>query len=89
MILYKNTGKEWNGEWVGEFIDLNQFSFLAGIIKLRQERILLFQYNFKKSLDDQIELFELRVDNEKRVHGFRMKSIFYLCWLDRGHKICT
>ena len=45
--------------------------------------------NFKKSLDDQIELFELRVDNEKRVHGFRMKSIFYLCWLDRGHKICT
>ena len=25
MILYKNTGKGWNGERVGEFIDLNQF----------------------------------------------------------------
>lgn len=43
MILYKNTGKGWNGAGAGEFIDLNQFSFLGGIIKLRQERILLFQ----------------------------------------------
>jgi len=31
MILYKNTGKGWNGERVGEFIDLNQFSFLGGM----------------------------------------------------------
>ncbi len=44
---------------------------------------------FKKSLGDEIELFELRVDQTKRVHGFRVRSIFYLCWLDKGHKICA
>lgn len=43
---------------------------------------------FRKSLDEQIELFEFRVDQSKRVHGFRMKSLFYLCWLDKNHRIC-
>lgn len=44
---------------------------------------------FKSKLDPQITLFELRVDGEKRVHGFRNKSIFYICWLDKDHKICN
>ncbi|UUC45278.1 MAG6450 family protein [Flavobacterium cerinum] len=42
---------------------------------------------FKNNLSQDITLFELRVDAKKRVHGFRNKSVFYLCWLDREHKI--
>ena len=43
--------------------------------------------SFMNNLSKDITLFELRVDNEMRVHGFRDKSIFYLCLLDREHKI--
>ncbi len=34
-----------------------------------------------------ITFFELRVTGEARVHGFRMKSAFFLVWLDRRHGI--
>lgn len=43
---------------------------------------------FIASLDKDITMFELRVDNEIRVHGYRMNATFYLCFLDRDHKIC-
>lgn len=33
--------------------------------------------------------FELRVNSAIRVHGFRSKAIFYICWLDKDHKICA
>lgn len=45
--------------------------------------------NFKNSLGDDIELFELRVDQGKRVHGFRVDAVFYICWLDKNHRICA
>ena len=33
--------------------------------------------------------FELRVNqNTLRVFGFRSKSIFFICWIDRSHKVC-
>ena len=32
--------------------------------------------------------FELRANDTIRLHGFRDKSIFYICWLDRAHEIC-
>ncbi|KAA6333473.1 hypothetical protein EZS27_018120 [termite gut metagenome] len=41
-----------------------------------------------KNLSKDIDFFELRVDGELRVHGFREKSIFQLCLLDREHTIC-
>ena len=43
---------------------------------------------FISNLDKEITLFELRVDGEMRVHGYRMNATFYLCFLDREHKIC-
>ena len=43
--------------------------------------------DFKKSLSEDITLFELRVSDKIRVHGFRNKSVFYICWLDRNHTI--
>ena len=42
---------------------------------------------FKDKLSPDITLFELRVDKKIRVHGFRVKSVFFLCWLDRNHEI--
>jgi|GEM_PF-664292 len=34
-----------------------------------------------------ITYFELRVTGKARVHGFRMKSAFFLVWLDHEHDI--
>lgn len=42
---------------------------------------------FKNTLSDDVTLFELRLSKKIRVHGFRHKSIFYLCWLDKNHNI--
>lgn len=42
---------------------------------------------FMRSLSKDITIFELRVDNEIRVHGFRENTIFHLCILDKNHKI--
>ncbi|WP_288531766.1 MAG6450 family protein [uncultured Bacteroides sp.] len=43
--------------------------------------------SFMKRLSKDITFFELRVDDEIRVHGFRDCSIFHLCVLDKNHKI--
>ncbi len=43
---------------------------------------------FRDNLDPEITLFELRASEEIRIHGFRNRSVFYICWLDRGHEIC-
>lgn len=40
-----------------------------------------------EAISEDITFFELRVNEKARVHGFRVKSAFYLVWLDRGHKI--
>lgn len=42
---------------------------------------------FITQLSDGITIFELRVSDRIRVHGFRDKSIFYLCVLDKDHRI--
>jgi hypothetical protein len=42
---------------------------------------------FVRSLSPEIHLFELRVDERMRVHGYRQKSVFYLCLLDKDHRI--
>lgn len=44
----------------------------------------------KNNLSEDETYFELRVNQNKlRVFGFRNKSIFYICWLDREHRICS
>lgn len=43
--------------------------------------------NFTKLLSRDITLFELRVNKKIRVHGFRHKFIFHICWLDKNHNI--
>jgi hypothetical protein len=44
---------------------------------------------FSQSLSEDITLFELRLNQKMRVHGFRHKSVFYLCWLDREHNLLS
>ena len=41
----------------------------------------------KNKLSDDITLFELRVTQRIRVHGFRMGAIFFICWLDKNHSL--
>lgn len=38
-------------------------------------------------VSEDITLFELRVNREARVHGFRKQGAFFLVWLDKDHKI--
>ena len=38
-------------------------------------------------ISNDITFFELRVTDKARVHGFRVKSAFFLIWLDREHRI--
>ena len=40
-----------------------------------------------KRISPDLTFFELRVSEKARVHGFRMKSAFFLVWLDRNHQI--
>lgn len=40
------------------------------------------------NLSPDLTFFELRVSDKARVHGFRIKSAFFLVWLDRNHRIC-
>lgn len=39
------------------------------------------------SLSPDINMFELRLGDKPRVHGFRNNSIFYIIYLDRNHDI--
>ncbi|MDB5619507.1 hypothetical protein [Tardiphaga sp.] len=42
---------------------------------------------FMGKISDDLTWFELRVDQESRVHGFRAKSAFFLVFLDQEHEV--
>lgn len=44
--------------------------------------------NIKEKLSKDITFYEMRINQRARVVGFRSNSIFFLCWLDRNHRIC-
>lgn len=44
--------------------------------------------SIKEKLSKDITFSELRVSKKARVVGFRINSVFFLCWLDRNHRIC-
>lgn len=72
VLLYGTGGKSGNKTGLG---------YTATSLKDYPESEFITQ------LDPEISLFELRVDDKKRVHGFRSKAIFYICWLDKDHEI--
>jgi hypothetical protein len=54
---------------------------------VHKKKSVLPNQNIVKSLSEDITFFELRISQEARVHGFRVKSAFFLVWLDRGHNV--
>lgn len=40
-----------------------------------------------KLISPEVEFSEMRVTDKARVHGFRMKSAFFLVWLDKDHRV--
>lgn len=45
--------------------------------------------DFRGRLSPDITIFELRVSQKIRVHGFRDKAVLYICWLDKDHDLIT
>lgn len=43
--------------------------------------------DFRDTLGADTTYIELRVTQKIRVHGFRYKPVFYICWLDKDHAI--
>ena len=41
----------------------------------------------KENISPDVAIFELRVNKKARVHGFRSGDIFYICFLDKEHRI--
>lgn len=33
-------------------------------------------------------LSEMRIDEKKRIFGFRVQSVYYIIWFDRDHSVC-
>lgn len=44
--------------------------------------------DIKNKLSKDITFCELRVSQKARAVGFRINAVFFLCWLDRNHRIC-
>ena len=44
--------------------------------------------NIKETLSKDITFCEMRVTEKARVVGFRRNTVFFICWLDRSHRIC-
>lgn len=42
----------------------------------------------KNQLSKDIMFYEIRISKKARIIGFRSNAVFFLCWLDRNHRIC-
>lgn len=73
--------------WTDVYATANKGEDKRGLAYTVMPHKLYEHISFMKALSPDITLFELRVDDEIRVHGFRDKTVFYLCLLDREHKI--
>lgn len=41
-----------------------------------------------ENIPKQIKLSEMRIDEKKRIFGFRVDAIYYIVWFDRDHSVC-
>lgn len=41
-----------------------------------------------ENVPEDVRLSEMRIDQKKRIFGFRYQSIYYIIWFDRNHEIC-
>lgn len=93
---------DWSKSDMGFFWNFNNFlhsltweqvystsrkNYKAGVAYTVISRSRYIKIPFIKSLSPEITMFELRVSDRIRVHGFRDKSIFNLCILDKDHRL--
>lgn len=69
--VYSSSGKKNKTGLAYTTVELNQYP----------------ESEIKSKLSPDITIFELRVSQKARVHGFRLKSVFFICWLDKNHEI--
>ncbi|MEG3940344.1 hypothetical protein QT995_19570 [Microcoleus sp. S36b_A3] len=43
---------------------------------------------FPDNLPEDARLSEMRIDEKKRIFGFRVQSVYYIIWFDRNHSVC-
>lgn len=41
-----------------------------------------------ENVPEDVRLSEMRIDEKKRIFGFRLESVYYIIWFDRNHEIC-
>jgi hypothetical protein len=41
-----------------------------------------------ESVTEDVKLSEMRIDDKKRIFGFRDGSVYYIIWFDRDHSVC-
>ena len=75
--------------WTDVFATASKGANKRGMAYTVIPRNLYHGIDFIKNLSEDIKMFELRVDAEIRVHGFREKQFFHLCLLDRNHTVCS
>lgn len=52
-----------------------------------RDRGTLPNNGLRSVISPEVEFSEMRVTQKARVHGFRMKSAFFLVWLDKDHRV--
>jgi len=40
------------------------------------------------NIPEDARLSEMRIDDKKRIFGFRFQSVYYIIWFDRDHSVC-
>jgi hypothetical protein len=40
------------------------------------------------NFSEDARLSEMRIDQKKRIFGFRVQSVYYIIWFDRDHSVC-
>jgi hypothetical protein len=40
------------------------------------------------NVPEDVKLSEMRIDEKKRIFGFRVASVYYIIWFDRDHSVC-
>ena len=44
--------------------------------------------DFPDTIPEDTRLSEMRIDQKKRIFGFRVQPVYYIIWFDRDHSVC-
>ena len=82
---------EWTSEELKLLIDcfkkMEQLSWY-GIQKHTGLRLKMLDIDPPAYLSKDIDIYEIRVSKEQRIHGYINKNEFNIVWFDRDHTVC-